>query len=1099
MSQVPTSGYPVPFESASELREAHGRLLESLDAALGEDGSAAGEAAALARIGPQIREFLDRGSATGAFLEETKERTACQVLLDYWLASLSRAAIGSAAARLAPFDAERLPDLKDERCPYVGLEAFRDRDFFFGREDDTRKLQGQLHDTPLVVVVGASGSGKSSLVMGGLLPALRAEMTELRIVGPFVPGLVVLQNLADAVSRVVARDHTEAKADPASFRQDPQQLSACLGGGQAPPVLIVIDQFEEVFTLSDLADREALVSNLGRLLEADPRHRVLLTMREEFKSRMVMLEALEAYLGRAWFSMRPLLYEELRAAVEKPAALVNLQFRSGIVDDLVKRVLGQPTALPLLQFSLRALWEKRDRNRITWEVYREVGDPLNALQVSADEFYERLAPETQAEVKRILVELVRVDELLEAYRQPVPRSHLLKAGRANTDQVIDLLEANDYVRVTAAAPDNDALVEVKHESLVRNWPRLVGWIDEKRHQRRQRLALTQAAERWARAGRPSEGFLTGWQMEEAKDQPDLSSLEEEFVRASAEAFERTQRKREDALRAELKRTRRRTAIAVVLLLLYVGVSTWTSLYLTKRNNELQGVSRMLEADRKDLKERYEKLQLDYNTQFAEQVGKTLGPRSGVPTGQPATIYLHISSPEQRRPAEEIARLLRENRIEVPKIQRVDPVSRSNVRFFHREDARGAEEISRLLNEYLGGQASISPTLIPGYQEKVPRRQYEIWFAPDALRTPLEQRAAAVPSPPATLPTDSGITVPNDELYTQQWSFFENGSGGPRSPGGIGLSRAWAATKGSASIVVGLVSTGLVADHVDITGSGNVVPGYDMISHASLAGDGDGRDADATDPRSCGVGASTSTSGWGGTHAAGIIGAVRTNNRIGIAGANWAVKVQPIRALSDCGSTFTDMVDGIRWAAGLAVKGVPANATPARVILIDGGVSAACSSLPSMQRAIDDAVAAGATVITPAGNESSDAAGSAPSGCENVITVAASDARGWLVTRYSNFGPRVDILAPGGDLQRDDNGDGLPDGILSTVKGGYAAYNGTSQAAAHVAAVAALLLAKEPDLKPAEVRERLKRSALPRSKEECPRPCGAGLLNARLWN
>jgi subtilisin family serine protease len=1099
MSQEATSGSPLPFESASELREVHGRLLESLDAALGEDGSIAGEADALARIEPQVREFLDRGSATGAFLEETKERTACQVLLDYWGASLSRAAIAPVGARLAPFDGERLPDLRDKPCPYVGLEAFRDRDFFFGREDDTRKLQAQLHDTPLVVVVGASGSGKSSLVMGGLLPALRDERAELRVVGPFVPGIAVLHNLAGAVSGAVARARGGVEAAPASFRQDPQHLSAWLGGAKAPPVLIVIDQFEEVFTLSDPADREALVSNIVRLLEADPRHRVLLTMREEFKSRMVLLRALGAYLDRAWFSMRPLGYEELRAAVEKPAALVNLQFRSGIADDLVKKVLGQPTALPLLQFTLRALWERRDRNRITWEVYRKVGDPMNALRDSADEFYDRLAPETQDEVRRILLELVRVDELLEAYRQPVPLSHLLRAGRANTGQVIDLLAANDYVRVTTAARDADAVVEVKHESLVRNWPRFVTWIDEKRHERRQRLALTQAAERWALKGRPSEGLLTGWQLEEAKDQPDLSRLEEEFVRASAEAFERTQRERVDALHAELRRSRRRLVVTLVLAILYVGVSVLTARYLWNRNNNLQRLAQSLDADHRDLKKRYEELQAAKSTQFAQQLGKTFEAGSGAPTGQPVTIYLHISSDEQRPRAKEVAGLLRENRIEVPKIQKVDPVSRSNVRFFHKEDARGAEEISRLLNEYLGGQASVKPTLIPGYEEKVPRRRYEIWFAPDALRTPLEQRAAAVPSPPATLPTDSGITAPNDELYKQQWSFFENGSSGPRSPGGIGLSRAWAVTKGSPSIVVGLVSTGLVADHVDITGSGNVVPGYDMISAPVVAGDGDGRDADATDPGSCGAGAEKTTSSWSGTHAAGIVGAVRTNNGIGIAGANWAVRVQPIRAISDCGGSVSDVVDGIRWAAGLAVVGVPANATPARVILIGAGMPVRCSTLPTMQKAINDAVAVGATVIAAAGNNASDAAESAPGGCENVITVAASDARGRLVARYSNFGPRVDILAPGGDLQRDDNGDGLPDGILSTVKGGYATYNGTTMAAAHVAAVAALLLAKEPDRTPAEVRERLKRSALPRSKEECPRPCGAGLLNAELWN
>ena len=132
-------------------------------------------------------------------------------------------------------------------------------------------------------------------------------------------------------------------------------------------------------------------------------------------------------------------YAELRAAVEKPAAMVNLQFQSGIVDDLVKKVLGQPAALPLLQFTLRALWDRRDRNRITQEVYDRVGDPLKALTASADAFYDGLALQTQNEVKRILLELVRVDELLEAYRQPVPMSRLLQAGSASTEAVVGLL------------------------------------------------------------------------------------------------------------------------------------------------------------------------------------------------------------------------------------------------------------------------------------------------------------------------------------------------------------------------------------------------------------------------------------------------------------------------------------------------------------------------------------------------------------------------------------------------------------------------------------------------------------------------------------
>ena len=125
------------------------------------------------------------------------------------------------------------------------------------------------------------------------------------------------------------------------------------------------------------------------------------------------------------------------------------------------------------------------------------------------------------------------------------------------------------------------------------------------------------------------------------------------------------------------------------------------------------------------------------------------------------------------------------------------------------------------------------------------------------------------------------------------------------------------------------------------------------------------------------------------------------------------------------------------------------------------------------------------------------AGTLPGGCDNVIAVAASDARGHLVTRYSNFGQRIDILAPGGDLQRNDNGDNQPDGVLSTVQGGYALFNGTSMAAPHTAGVAALMLAADPALTPAEIEAQIKANAIARNSTHCPKPCGAGLLNAEF--
>jgi len=576
MSEARMSDATTPFESGTELREVHACLLEALDTELGQDTSAEAEQAALARLEPKIRQFLSRGSATGVYLEDIKERTDCQMLLDFWASSLSQSGTHTLASRLANFDGTQLPDLNDKPHPYVGLNAFQDPTFFFGREADIEALVAQLRETPLVVVVGASGSGKSSLVMGGVLPALEAKapVHSVDIVAPFVPGNAVLDHLAEAVLKRHSCGKRDVAAEVVALRENPDHLYAMLERLGSQAALITIDQFEEVFTLSGPADREALIANLVRVLAAARGHRVILTVREEFRTRIVELRALSPYLDKAWFSMRPMDYEQLRAAVERPAALVNLQFQSGIVDDLVKKVLGQPAALPLLQFTLRSLWEKRDRNRITWEVYRRVGDPLNSLRTSADRFYDGLAPQTQDEVKRVLLELVRVDDLLEAYRQPVLKYRLLQAGKANTEDVLGLLTKNDYIGITSESSDTDAVVEIKHESLVRNWPRLVTWIDEKRHQRRQRLALTQAAKRWDDSGRPPEGLLTGWQLQMAELQPDLSDLEKDFVACSAEAIDRLQREKEAALRREAEEAKllaeEKSVTAKRLRLLWMG-------------------------------------------------------------------------------------------------------------------------------------------------------------------------------------------------------------------------------------------------------------------------------------------------------------------------------------------------------------------------------------------------------------------------------------------------------------------------------------------------------------------------------------------------
>jgi len=363
-----------------------------------------------------------------------------------------------------------------------------------------------------------------------------------------------------------------------------------------------------------------------------------------------------------------------------------------------------------------------------------------------------------------------------------------------------------------------------------------------------------------------------------------------------------------------------------------------------------------------------------------------------------------------------------------------------------------------------------------------------------------------------------MKAPNDPLYAKQWHYFNNGTGAGESPGGIDLPKAWDAGTGG-NVVVAVIDTGILPKHPDITGSPNLASGYDFIGDAARANDGDGRDSDPTDAGDamqtgeCGSGQPDRPypNSWHGTHVAGTIGAGNTNNNAGVAGINWNVKVQALRVLGKCGGATSDINDAIRWAAGISVPGVPDNPSPAKVINMSLGGELPCFLSPSQQSAIDDAINKGVAVVVAAGNSGKDAANFSPAGCNNVITVAASDPQGHLALEtlsdgrqyYSNWGSTIEIMAPGGKHMP---GCTKPqDGVLSTVgsdtsgpcavDGNYAFYNGTSMAAPHVAGVAALWLSRDASLTPKTLVAELQKAARPRNSTQCPKPCGAGLLSA----
>ena len=436
-------------------------------------------------------------------------------------------------------------------CPYKGLARFEEQDaaIFHGREALVATLVARLADTSLVAVAGPSGAGKSSLVRAGLLPALAAG---------------ALPGSGKWPQHVLSPGATPRR-----------ELAPLLYGRQAPAAVVVVDQFEELFTAcGDEGERAGFVAELLGLLEpGSAPARVILAVRADYLGWCAGYERLASRVADGTVLVGPMSDDEVRRAVEAPARYAGLEVEPDLVHAVVEDVRGRPGGLPLLSTALLDTWERRRGRTLTHAGYLAAGGVSGALARLADSAYTRLTPAEQEAARRILVRLADTGETGLPVRRRVPLEEVAAPGDAAARRALDVLVARRLLTV------GDETVEVAHEALLSHWPRLARWLEEDEQGRALRRHLAPAARDWARSGRPGAELYRGARLASALDWAaghagDLNAVEEEFLEASRAAAEcelREQRERADR-GARARRRLRMVLAGVIALLIFSAVA-----------------------------------------------------------------------------------------------------------------------------------------------------------------------------------------------------------------------------------------------------------------------------------------------------------------------------------------------------------------------------------------------------------------------------------------------------------------------------------------------------------------------------------------------
>ena len=450
-------------------------------------------------------------------------------------------------------------------CPYKGLFAFReeDADFFFGRDEFVEKLLKAVNTKSLVPVVGASGSGKSSVVFAGLVPQLRRN-GNVQIVSfrpgdnPFDALAVALKQFAMASTNVSQDNAVQERLEELELEVDLRHNNKALCNfikkiaiptfktDNNPRFIIIADQFEELYTLTPSEQRQPFLDTLLYAIRFTPCFTLVLTMRADFYGKAIAYRPFSDALQAGLYNLAPMNFEELEMAISgakrlrrnaKPAQAMKVDLEEGLTSRLIKDVANQPGLLPLLQFALTQLWKKQKNWFLTHQAYEEIGGIEKALANHADAVFHKLSAADKKRIERIFVQLVRLGEGAEDTRRVATREEL---GQDNWDLVDYLAGEKARLLVTGRSEvTGEETVEIVHEALIGNWFLLRKWVDKIREQLKLKQRIEDAAVEWERRKKAKDYLLQGKLFKEARGfqkqtvgNVALSTLAVEFIQKS---------------------------------------------------------------------------------------------------------------------------------------------------------------------------------------------------------------------------------------------------------------------------------------------------------------------------------------------------------------------------------------------------------------------------------------------------------------------------------------------------------------------------------------------------------------------------------------